>query len=849
MINNQFSAKLSEIIAFSKEEAIRLQNTAVSPVHLLLGILREGECEAVRILQRLHADLKTLRFELETVARSEASTEAVSADNIFLDEKSSRILKLCLLEARLLKSTTADSEHVLLAIMKDRENKACTALEQMHISYEDMLNAMSQKPDIKFGFGFSENDDDEYDDTEDNDDNTTSQSGYQKTTSTQRSTKSTPILDSFGVDMTQAAADGVLDPVVGRENEIMRVSQILSRRKKNNPILIGEPGVGKSAIVEGLALRIVQKKVSRILFDKRIIALDMTAVVAGTKYRGQFEERIRGILTELQKNPDIILFIDEIHTIVGAGSAPGSMDAANILKPALARGEIQCIGATTTDEYRKSIEKDGALERRFQKVMVEPTSPEETLAILQNIKDRYEKHHNVTYTPKALEACVQYTERYISDRCFPDKAIDALDEAGAHVHINNAPVPQEIEIQEKKIEELHQLKNNAVREQNFELAANYRDQESKLQTELEQLKSAWTKQLDKKRVIVDEQNIADIVAMITNIPVQRIGQSETGRLKNMANDLKQVVIGQDEAIDKVVKAIQRSRIGLKDPKKPIGTFLFVGPTGVGKTYFAKKLAEELFGSEDALIRIDMSEYSEKYTVSRMVGAPPGYVGYEEGGQLTERVRRKPYSILLLDELEKAHSDVFNILLQVMDEGRLTDGNGTTVDFKNTVIIMTSNCGTKQLKDFGKTIGYSTNATQDIDKDSSRNLIMKALNKQFAPEFLNRIDGIINFDQLGLDNIKRIVDIELKPLISRVEELGYPIIVDEKAKLFLANKGYDIQYGARPLKRALQTYVEDVLCELIINKKVHAGNTIHITHENENNDRLSFLYNEDQTGLR
>lgn len=847
MINNQFSAKLSEIITYSKEEAIRLQNSAVGPEHLLLGILREGACKAVRMLQQLNADLKTLRFELEIAARSTASVETVAADTILLDEKSSRILKLCLLEARLFKSTTADSEHVLLAIMKDKENKACNALEEMQITYDDLLNAMSQKPDIKLGFGIQDEEDDYYEDEEENAKNTSKNVSepVKPSTTIKKGNRNTPILDSFSIDLTQAAADGILDPVIGRENEIMRVSQILSRRKKNNPILIGQPGVGKSAIVEGLALRIVQRKVSRVLFNKRIISLDLTAVVAGTKYRGQFEERIRGILNELQKNPDIILFIDEIHTIIGAGSAPGSMDAANILKPALARGEIQCIGATTTDEYRKSIEKDGALERRFQKVMVEPTTPEETLLILQNIKDRYEKHHHVTYTTEALEACVKFTERYISDRYFPDKAIDAMDEAGARAHISNLPVSKEIEVQEQKIEELHQLKNNAVKEQNFEQAADYRDQESKLQQELEVMKAEWTKELDKNRITVNEHTIADIVAMITGIPVQRIGESETSRLKHMAQELKEQIIGQDQAVDTIVRSIQRSRVGLKDPKKPIGTFLFVGPTGVGKTHLAKKLAEEIFGSEDALIRIDMSEYAEKHTVSRMIGAPPGYIGHDEGGQLTEKVRRKPYSILLLDELEKAHSDVFNILLQVMDEGRMTDGNGNTIDFKNTIIIMTSNCGTRQLKDFGKTIGYSSGMNSEMDKALSKSLIMKSLNRLFAPEFLNRLDEIINFEQLDSENIRRIVDIELKPILKRIEELGYQLILDDSAKQFLAKKGYDIQYGARPLKRALQTYIEDAICELIINETIHPGETIYATLENELADKLSFNKNPKQ----
>lgn len=847
MINNQFSAKLSEIITYSKEEAIRLQNSAVGPEHLLLGILREGACKAVRMLQQLNADLKTLRFELEIAARSTASVETVAADTILLDEKSSRILKLCLLEARLFKSTTADSEHVLLAIMKDKENKACNALEEMQITYDDLLNAMSQKPDIKLGFGIQDEEDDYYEDEEENAKNTSKNVSepVKPNTTIKKGNRNTPILDSFSIDLTQAAADGILDPVIGRENEIMRVSQILSRRKKNNPILIGQPGVGKSAIVEGLALRIVQRKVSRVLFNKRIISLDLTAVVAGTKYRGQFEERIRGILNELQKNPDIILFIDEIHTIIGAGSAPGSMDAANILKPALARGEIQCIGATTTDEFRKSIEKDGALERRFQKVMVEPTTPEETLLILQNIKDRYEKHHHVTYTTEALEACVKFTERYISDRYFPDKAIDAMDEAGARAHISNLPVSKEIEEQEQKIEELHQLKNNAVKEQNFEQAADYRDQESKLQQELEVMKAEWTKELDKNRITVNEHTIADIVAMITGIPVQRIGESETSRLKHMAQELKEQIIGQDQAVNTIVRSIQRSRVGLKDPKKPIGTFLFVGPTGVGKTHLAKKLAEEIFGSEDALIRIDMSEYAEKHTVSRMIGAPPGYIGHDEGGQLTEKVRRKPYSILLLDELEKAHSDVFNILLQVMDEGRMTDGNGNTIDFKNTIIIMTSNCGTRQLKDFGKTIGYSSGMNSEMDKALSKSLIMKSLNRLFAPEFLNRLDEIINFEQLDSENIRRIVDIELKPILKRIEELGYQLILDDSAKQFLAKKGYDIQYGARPLKRALQTYIEDAICELIINETIHPGETIYATLENELADKLSFNKNPKQ----
>ena len=641
----------------------------------------------------------------------------------------------------------------------------------------------------------------------------------------------TPVLDNFGTDMTKAAEEGKLDPVVGRVKEIERLAQILSRRKKNNPILIGEPGVGKSAIVEGLALRIVEKKVSRILFDKRVIALDMTAVVAGTKYRGQFEERIRSILNELKKNPNIILFIDEIHTIVGAGSAAGSMDAANMLKPALARGEIQCIGATTLDEYRQNIEKDGALERRFQKVIVEPTTAEETLQILKNIKDKYEDHHNVNYTDAALEACVKLTDRYITDRNFPDKAIDALDEAGSRVHLTNITAPKEIEEQEKLIDEMKSLKNEAVRLQNFELAASYRDKEKEYTNQLDTLKEEWEKSLKENRETVDDEQIAEVVSMMSGVPVQRMAQAEGMKLLGMKNDLLSKVIGQDKAIATLVKAIQRSRVGLKDPNKPIGTFMFLGPTGVGKTHLAKELAKLMFGSADALIRIDMSEYMEKFTVSRLVGAPPGYVGYEEGGQLTEKVRRKPYSIVLLDEIEKAHPDVFNILLQVMDEGRLTDSYGRTVDFKNTIVIMTSNIGTRQLKEFGKGIGFAAQVRTD-DKEYSRNVITKALNKSFAPEFINRLDEIITFDQLDMDALTRIIDIELKGLYSRVENIGYKLVIDEDAKKFVATKGYDVQFGARPLKRAIQNNLEDGISELILGSEMAAGDTIKVSYDKE-----------------
>ena len=640
----------------------------------------------------------------------------------------------------------------------------------------------------------------------------------------------TPVLDNFGTDMTKAAEENRLDPVVGREKEIERLAQILSRRKKNNPVLIGDPGVGKSAIVEGLALRIVQRKVSRVLFDKRVISLDMASIVAGTKYRGQFEERIKAILNELSKNPNIILFIDEIHTIVGAGGATGTLDAANMLKPALARGEIQCVGATTLDEYRKSIEKDGALERRFQKIMVEPTSPEETLQILKNIKDRYEDHHNVTYTPEALEACVSLTERYISDRNFPDKAIDALDEAGSRVHIAHIVVPRHIEELEEQIEATRKEKIEAVKSQNFELAANFRDKEKSLINDLEDEKRRWEESTQEQREVVDAEEIAATVALMSGVPVQRVAESESKKLLDMGNELKRAVIGQDTAVDKIVKAIRRNRVGLKDPNRPIGTFMFLGPTGVGKTHLAKKLAEYLFDSSDALIRVDMSEYMEKFTVSRLVGAPPGYVGYEEGGQLTEKVRRKPYSVVLLDELEKAHPDVFNLLLQVMDEGHITDSLGRKVDFKNTIIIMTSNIGTRQLKDFGRGVGFDTGTVSE--KDVSRSVIQKSLNKAFSPEFLNRIDDIITFDQLDKESIFKIIDIELKGLYNRIESIGYKLVIEDKAKQFVASKGYDVQYGARPLKRAIQTYLEDGLSELIISADLNEGDTITVSLNEE-----------------
>ena len=766
---------------------------------------------------------------MEAIVKNNAENDTTYDENISFNEKASKVLKLCILEAKLLRNIAADSEHILLAIMKVKDNAAFHVLESNGVTYEKIK--LTLQPDTHAGLGFSEDEDEDEDIRQSPSGNKSNAAQQQARPAQKKPANDTPVLDNFGTDMTKAAEEGKLDPVVGRVKEIERLAQILSRRKKNNPILIGEPGVGKSAIVEGLALRIVEKKVSRILFDKRVIALDMTAVVAGTKYRGQFEERIRSILNELKKNPNIILFIDEIHTIVGAGSAAGSMDAANMLKPALARGEIQCIGATTLDEYRQNIEKDGALERRFQKVIVEPTTAEETLQILKNIKDKYEDHHNVNYTDAALEACVKLTNRYITDRNFPDKAIDALDEAGSRVHLTNITAPKEIEEQEKLIDEMKSLKNEAVRLQNFELAASYRDKEKEYTNQLDTLKEEWEKSLKENRETVDDEQIAEVVSMMSGVPVQRMAQAEGMKLLGMKDDLLSKVIGQDKAIATLVKAIQRSRVGLKDPNKPIGTFMFLGPTGVGKTHLAKELAKLMFGSADALIRIDMSEYMEKFTVSRLVGAPPGYVGYEEGGQLTEKVRRKPYSIVLLDEIEKAHPDVFNILLQVMDEGRLTDSYGRTVDFKNTIVIMTSNIGTRQLKEFGKGIGFAAQVRTD-DKEYSRNVITKALNKSFAPEFINRLDEIITFDQLDMDALTRIIDIELKGLYSRVENIGYKLVIDEDAKKFVATKGYDVQFGARPLKRAIQNNLEDGISELILGSEMAAGDTIKVSYDKE-----------------
>lgn len=838
-MNNQFTQRVSDVIQYSKEEANRLRNSHIKPEHLLLGLIREGEGKAVRILESLDVNLQRIKTALETELRMQADAPDTYSDDISFDIHTSRILRMSILEARFLKSPTTDTEHMLLAIMKENQNKASQILEENKVTYQKIWDKLVPKTEPQSGLDFGEEDEDEEDGisrrTPENGGHTTHSSDSQNTTriQQQKPDNDTPVLDSFGTDMTKLAAEGKLDPVVGREKEIERLAQILSRRKKNNPILIGEPGVGKSAIVEGLALRIIEKKVSRILFGKRVVALDMTAIVAGTKYRGQFEERIRAILTELKKNPNVILFIDEIHNIVGAGSAAGSMDAANMLKPALARGEIQCIGATTLDEYRQNIEKDGALERRFQKVIVEPTSPEETLQILRNIKDKYEEHHNVTYTDAALEACVKLTDRYISDRHFPDKAIDALDEAGARVHLTNITVPKEIEEQEQLIGEAQKNKTDAVRLQDFELAASFRDREKTLMEQLDIMKAKWEESLRENREKVDDTQIADVVSMMSGVPVQRMAQAEGNKLRGMKDALLSKVIAQDKAVETLVKAIRRSRMGLKDPNKPIGTFLFLGPTGVGKTHLAKELAKEMFGSSDALIRIDMSEYMDKYTVSRLIGAPPGYVGYDEGGQLTEKVRRKPYSIVLFDEIEKAHPDVYNLLLQVMDEGRLTDSYGRTVDFKNTVIILTSNIGTRQLKEFGKGIGFAVQTRDEKDeKEYSRSVITKALNKSFAPEFINRLDEIITFDQLDIDALQKIIDIELKGLYQRMEGLGYKLVIDDEAKRFVASKGYDVQFGARPLKRSIQNLLEDGIAELLLNEEPRPDATIHVSMDAE-----------------
>ncbi len=834
-MTSQFSPKVSEVLAFSREEAARLASRSVGPEHLLLGLLRMKEGPVIDIFHRLNLNLQSVKTELETKVREDELGMPIHTSDLVLNEKASNILKLAVLEARIQRTEKVNEQHLLLAILHDQvRNGAKEVLEFNDMNYDDVLALLHapQQTGVSDGIGLPDEDYDEEEETGAAPSNSSNKSAGTATAQTKTKSK-TPVLDSFGTDLTQAAKEGKLDPCVGREREIQRVVEILGRRKKNNPILIGEPGVGKSAIVEGLAQMITLHHTSPMLFNKKIYTLDMTAIVAGTKYRGQFEERLRQLMKELEQNQDIIVFIDEIHTIIGAGSTPGSMDAANIMKPALARGTVQCIGATTLDEFRNSIEKDGALERRFQKVLVEPTTNEETLQILKNIKDRYEHHHHVTYTDDALAACVKLTDRYVNDRFMPDKAIDALDEVGSRVHLGNAQIPSDITEKEQEIAKVKERKQSAVKNQNYELAAGYRDRQTQLEKELNELNKKWQDGESDERQVVTECEVANVVSMMTGVPVQRMAEQEGIRLKGMATELKGAVIGQDGAIDKMVRAIQRNRVGLKDPNHPIGAFMFLGPTGVGKTYLAKKLAEFMFGSSDALIRVDMSEYTESFNTSRLIGAPPGYVGYEEGGQLTERVRRHPYSIVLLDEIEKAHPNVFNLLLQVLDEGRLTDGNGRFVDFRNTVIIMTSNAGTRQLKDFGRGIGFGVQsgsglALNEQDKEHARSIVQKALSKQFSPEFLNRLDEIITFDQLDLNAIKQIIDIELKGLFKRISEMGYTIELSNEAKEFVATKGYDVQFGARPLKRAIQTYIEDGVCERIVNGEIESGAIIHVT---------------------
>jgi ATP-dependent Clp protease ATP-binding subunit ClpC len=820
----KFSQRIKDVLSYSKEEAIRLGNSEIGPEHLFLGILREGEGIAIDVLVTLGANLYELRKEIEGSLNPSGPIKVTHTDNIPLLKTSERILKLVYLEAKSLNKSTIDTGHLLLAILKEENGSVARVLGEHEIEYNNVRRELEketqdsvEKAEPRAEFPGDE-------------DEPGSTFGPGKGGAPEQGAKSsseTPVLDNFGIDLTKAAEEDRLDPIVGREKEIERLAQILSRRKKNNPILIGEPGVGKSAIAEGLALRIIKRKVSRVLFGKRVVTLDLASIVAGTKYRGQFEERMKAILNELQKTSDVILFIDEIHTIVGAGGATGSLDAANMLKPALARGEIQCIGATTLDEYRQHIEKDGALERRFQKVMIEPTTEEETIEILNNIKERYEDHHNVVYTPEAIMACVRLTNRYITDRHLPDKAIDALDESGSRVHISNIVVPENILNLEKKVEETKKDKIRAVKNQNFEKAASFRDKEKEFIELLEEEKIRWEKELARNREVVDEDKVAEVVAMMTGIPVQRIAQAEGMRLIKMSDSLKGSVIGQDEAIQKVVKSIQRNRAGLKDPNKPIGTFIFLGPTGVGKTQLAKVLARYLFESTDNLIRVDMSEYMEKFSVSRLVGAPPGYIGYEEGGQLTEKVRRKPYCVVLLDEIEKAHPDVFHLLLQVLDEGQLTDSLGRRIDFRNTIIIMTSNIGTRQLKDFGQGVGFNTTAKQTQVNDYTRSVIHNALKKAFAPEFLNRIDDVVLFNALTKADIFKIIDIELEGLYKRIIALGYKIKLSNPAKEYIAEKGYDIQFGARPLKRAIQKYLEDPMAEVLIKSELKEGDTISV----------------------
>jgi ATP-dependent Clp protease ATP-binding subunit ClpC len=822
----KFSARVKDVISFSREEALRLGHDYIGTEHLLLGIIREGEGTAIRILTDLGVDIQALRKEIETATHTGKTAKKTNLGNIPLIKQAEKALKITYLEAKVFRTLTIGTEHLLLAILKDQDNVVTRSMKKMGVDYEavrEEVEILSGSEDTSLHPKAKHDQP-----AEDDDDADAFSAGSQVRKPVDPKSK-TPVLDNFGRDLTKAGEDGKLDPVVGREKEIERVSQILSRRKKNNPILIGEPGVGKSAIAEGLALRIIQRKVSRVLFGKRVVTLDLASLVAGTKYRGQFEERMKAVMNELEKSPDVILFIDEIHTIVGAGGASGSMDASNMFKPALARGEVQCIGATTLDEYRQHIEKDGALERRFQKVIVDPTTVEETIEILNNIKGKYEEHHNVNYTDEAIIACVTLTNRYMTDRFLPDKAIDALDEVGSRVHITNIHVPEAIVELERKVDEVKEEKNRVVRSQKYEEAANLRDKERRLQEELEREKNKWEEDTKENRETVTEEHVAEVVSMMTGIPVHRVAQNEGQKLQKMDEMLKGKVIGQDAAIKKVVRAIQRNRAGLKDPNKPIGSFIFLGPTGVGKTELAKVLSQYLFDSDDSLIRIDMSEYMEKFAISRLVGAPPGYVGYEEGGQLTEKVRRKPYSVVLLDEIEKAHPDVFNLLLQALDDGMMTDSLGRKIDFKNTIVIMTSNIGSRQLQDFGQGVGFATSAKTTASEEHSRGVIEKALKKAFAPEFLNRIDDVVLFNQLTKDDLHKIIDLELKSVFKRIEEVGYKIELADSAKEFLSEKGYDPNFGARPLARAIQKYLEDPLAEAIIGNSVAEGDVLEVKH--------------------
>ena len=816
-MDNNFSTQVKEIISFSREEALRLGNDFIGTEHLLLGLIREGDNTAIRILKSFNVDLYELRKEIELAVKDKTGKNIANINSLPLTKQAEKVIRVTVLEAKALKSPTVETEHLMLSILKNKENIATQILNQFDVDYDLFRNELGVVKSNDIRSEYNEENEDDFEDEKKYSQSKSRQGGAAKS--------KTPVLDNFGRDITRLAEMNQLDPIVGREVEIERVSQILSRRKKNNPILIGEPGVGKTAIVEGLALRIIQRNVSRVLFDKRVISLDLAALVAGTKYRGQFEERMKAIMNELEKNRDVILFIDEIHTIVGAGGASGSLDASNIFKPALARGELQCIGASTLDEYRMYIEKDGALDRRFQKVMIEPPSVDETIQILNNIKSKYEDYHSVTYNDEAIDACVKLSDRYITDRLLPDKAIDVMDEVGARVHLKNINVPENIVELEKKIEDVKNEKNKVVKSQKFEEAASLRDTEKRLGEELDKAKLEWEEESKHKRYPIGEEEIAEVVSMMTGIPVTRMVQAETEKLRRMAEDMKEAVIGQEEAISKVVKAIQRNRVGLKDPKKPIGTFIFLGPTGVGKTELARSLARYMFDSEDSLIRIDMSEYMEKFTVSRLIGAPPGYVGYEEGGQLTERVRRKPYSVILLDEIEKAHPDIYNILLQVLDDGQLTDGLGRKVDFKNTMIIMTSNIGARQLKDFGAGVGFATQSRAEHEEEANKAVIEKALKRTFSPEFLNRIDDVIIFNSLSKDHIFQIIDILMKGVLKRLSILGFGLELTPEAKEFIAEKGYDQQFGARPLHRAIQKYLEDPLAEEILNMHIKEGDTL------------------------